>query len=103
MYKDFHDRCNNRGPTISLFKIKDGDCIGGFTSVKWSCDRQQIGDNTAVLFNLSSSRYFPSKKTGKDIYRSGGYGPCFRGSDSDDLSACFEPFNADRNCRSCPK
>jgi hypothetical protein len=28
---DFHSRCDNKGPTISLFKIKDGDCIGGFT------------------------------------------------------------------------
>jgi hypothetical protein len=30
--KDFHSRCDNKGPTISLFKIKDGDCIGGFTN-----------------------------------------------------------------------
>jgi hypothetical protein len=29
--KDFHSRCDNKGPTISLFKVKDGDCIGGFT------------------------------------------------------------------------
>ena len=31
MAKDFHSRCDKKGPTISLFKIKDGDCIGGFT------------------------------------------------------------------------
>jgi hypothetical protein len=31
MKKDFHSRCDNKGPTISLFKVKDGDCIGGFT------------------------------------------------------------------------
>ncbi len=30
--KDFHSRCDKKGPTISLFKIKDGDCIGGFTN-----------------------------------------------------------------------
>ena len=30
--KDFHSRCGKKGPTISLFKIKDGDCIGGFTN-----------------------------------------------------------------------
>jgi len=29
--KDFHDRCDNKGPTISLFKIKDGDVIGGYS------------------------------------------------------------------------
>jgi hypothetical protein len=30
--KDFHYRCDYKGPTISLFKVKDGDCIGGFTT-----------------------------------------------------------------------
>ena len=30
-YKHFHDRCDNKGPTISLFKIKDGDVIGGYS------------------------------------------------------------------------
>jgi nitrite reductase/ring-hydroxylating ferredoxin subunit len=29
--KDFHSRCDRKGPTISLFKVKDGDCVGGFT------------------------------------------------------------------------
>ena len=32
--KDFHSRCDGKGPTISLFKVKDtGDCIGGYTNV----------------------------------------------------------------------
>jgi hypothetical protein len=31
MAKNFHDHCDKKGPTISLFKIKDGDCIGGFS------------------------------------------------------------------------
>ena len=31
MRKDFHSRCDNKGPTIYLFKIKDGDVIGGYT------------------------------------------------------------------------
>lgn len=29
--KDFHSRCDKKGPTISLFKVKGGDCIGGYT------------------------------------------------------------------------
>ena len=29
--KDFHSRCDGKGPTISLFKLKNGDCIGGYT------------------------------------------------------------------------
>jgi hypothetical protein len=32
MLEDFHSRCDGKHPTISLFKIKDGDCIGGYTN-----------------------------------------------------------------------
>ena len=33
MKKDFHSRCDGKGSTISLFKVKDtGDCIGGYTN-----------------------------------------------------------------------
>jgi TLD len=28
--KEFHDRADNKGPTISLLKMKSGDIIGGF-------------------------------------------------------------------------
>ena len=31
-WKDFHHRCDNKGPTISLFKVKDGDVIGGYST-----------------------------------------------------------------------
>ena len=54
MSKDFRSRCKGKAPTISLFKIKNGDCIGGYTSVEWT----YVGidgyadDNGAMLFNL---------------------------------------------------
>jgi hypothetical protein len=33
MAADFHRMSDGKGPTVSLFKIKDNDqCIGGFTS-----------------------------------------------------------------------
>jgi hypothetical protein len=31
-FKDFHDRCDKKGPTICLFRVQDGDCIGGYTT-----------------------------------------------------------------------
>ncbi len=32
---DFHSRSDNKGATISLLKLKDGPCIGGFTNANW--------------------------------------------------------------------
>jgi BTB/POZ domain-containing protein KCTD9 len=61
MKRDFHSRCDNKGPTISLLKVKDGDCIGGFTKAKWSSgDVKHIADSDAMLFNLSCCRHFPN-------------------------------------------
>ena len=33
--ENFHSRCDKKGPTICLFKAKDGDCFGGYTSAQW--------------------------------------------------------------------
>jgi hypothetical protein len=31
---DFHSRCDNKGPTITLIKVEEnGDCIGGYTNL----------------------------------------------------------------------
>ena len=34
--KDFRDKCKSFTPTITLFQIKDGDCIGGYTEMGWN-------------------------------------------------------------------
>ena len=62
MAKDFHSRCDGLGPTISLFKKIDGDCIGGYTSAQWSSPDsvKYVGDSTAMLFNLSWKRHYPT-------------------------------------------
>ncbi len=31
-YKDFHRCADHKGVTVTLFKIEDGDCIGGYTT-----------------------------------------------------------------------
>ena len=33
---DFHSKCDDKGSTLSLFRIKNGDVIGGFTNAPWS-------------------------------------------------------------------
>ncbi len=95
--KDFHDRCDNKGPTISLFKVKDGDCIGGYTMENWQSldDEQYFIDLDAMLFNLSCKLHFPCRGGGEEIGCYKYKGPCFG---ADELSACNEPFNGHGNC-----
>ncbi len=102
-FKDFHSRCDKKGRTVSLFQIKYGDCIGGYTSQCW----ESVGgmgkykeDSSAFLFNLTRSRHFPSKATGKDIFCSSNCGPWFSGGGKSELVAYDAPFNGKGNWRS---
>ena len=85
-------------PTISLFKIKDGDCIGGYTSAKWKSDNKTVVDNDAILFNLSRQRKFLNSKEGFAIYGGSKRGPFFNGEAYPELAAWSEPFNGKLNC-----
>jgi hypothetical protein len=96
-FNDFHSRCNNKAPTISLFKIKDKDCIGGFTSAQWTSEDKFVGDIDAMLFNLSRCRHFPSRQTWKEVWCRDLIGPSFGYGE---LSANDEPFNGEMNCAS---
>ncbi len=98
-WKDFHRQCDNKGKTVSLFQIKDGDCIGGYTSQHWDQSDTFKDDSSAFVFNLTLSRHFPSKATGKDIKCRINWGPTFSGGVSD-LTACNEPYNGNYNCYS---
>ena len=98
--KDFHDRCDSKGRTVSLFQIEQGDCIGGYTSQCWDKSGWYKADSSAFLFNLTRSRHFPSKATGLDIYCNSYNGPCFKGDDLSDLAARYDPFNTKDYCSS---
>ena len=101
-YGNFHTRCDKKGPNLCLFKIKDGDCIGGFTKADWSSPwphYRSVGKTDAILFNLSCFRVFPSKETGTDIYCSYYWGPCFRGGNHTELGT-LAPFNGYESCDS---
>ena len=57
--EEFHSRADHKNWTITLFKIQDGDCVGGFTTQSWH-DRGKynswVSDDNAFLFNLSCAR-----------------------------------------------
>jgi hypothetical protein len=64
MKADFHRMSDGKGPTVSLFKIKENDqCVGGFTSASWTSpqDDTDVNDSTAMLFNLTTQSLFKCK------------------------------------------
>ena len=79
----FHDKCDNKGTTICLFKNEKGYIFGGYASVDWKGknDGYKSAPDSFIftltnIYNLSPTK-FPNLNTSKSIYDSSMYGPCF--------------------------
>ena len=99
MLKDFHERCDDKEGllTITLLKIKDGDCIGGFTKEKYSSKYpKSLKDNSAKLFNVTKQRKFSCGNNCISMIVGESEGPRFGMSDLQ----VIEPFNAFQSCSS---
>ena len=59
-YRDFHDRCDNKGATLTLFKTDDGRVCGGYTSVSWESPKswEFKADPSAFVFSVDHQRVF---------------------------------------------
>ena len=95
--KEFHERCNEKGSTVSLFKMDTGDVIGGFTSAQWKSSGGGFSPcEMACLFSLTNHTLFPVFDHTIAISCSDDEGPYFGFME---LSTWGEYFN-DRICYS---
>lgn len=64
----FHEKCDNKGPTVTLVYNTEGEVYGGYASVSWqSVATKHIYDHAAFLFLLRGTdeakpKKFPVKK-----------------------------------------
>ena len=70
----FHNKCNNKGPTISLFKNENGYIFGGYASIDWTCynnNNKSAPDSFIFtltnIYNISPTK-FPNSDTRYSIY-----------------------------------
>ena len=99
-YADWHSRCDNKGPTLTLFRVKETDLrCGGYTTAPWEAPSSGVYKPcpSSFLFSLEKNLHLPVKDSTKAAYCSGNWGPTF--GDNCDLAAYSEPFNS-KNCRS---
>ena len=80
----FHNKCNNKGPTISLFKNENGYIFGGYASIDWTCYNNYKSAPDSFIFTLTnmyniSPTKFPNSTSTCNIYDSSSYGPTFGG------------------------
>ena len=82
--KDFHNYCNNKGPTLTIIKTTKNKIFGGFTPLNWDNNgRNKVDkDNQTFLFSLDLlKKYDLIDKNKTAIYCCKGYGPYFGGRD----------------------
>jgi len=57
--KDFHSKCDNKGPTITIIQSKGGYLFGGFTSQSWEGNNVYKADPTSFIFTLTNPHSLP--------------------------------------------
>ena len=52
--QDFHDKCDNKGKTISLYLNDKGNIFGGYSSIPWTKNGGDKTANDCFLFTLTN-------------------------------------------------
>ena len=78
-YKTFHDLCDNKGNTLLITKLEDGNILGGFTTKNWDNSHIWKEDKNSFVFSLSRQLKAESNKSIKEhiFCDHSERGPCF--------------------------
>ena len=98
--RTFHNLCDNKGPTVSLYLLNDGNIIGGYTPLYWDTSSGWKKDNETFVFNLNSNLKCVKKDNNTDsifchISYSGFYGTLGYSEGSKDSMKKLFYFNSD--------
>jgi len=81
----FHNKCDNKGESITLIKNEKGNIFGGYASIPWtSANGSYYSAPESFIFTLSNiyntePTKFPSINDQNEVYHYSGYGPIFGG------------------------
>ena len=78
-FQTFHNLCDNKGMTLSLFKLYDGNILGGYTTKDWDDSNSWKKDENAFVFSLTENVKCEVNKNNnyKSIYCNKRCGPFF--------------------------
>ena len=75
---DFHRLCDDKGPTITLFRSNNNRIFGGYLSKNWESSGDWKTDNNVFLFSIDLNKKYKLKNNQNCSYFCSGYlGPCF--------------------------
>jgi len=69
--ENFHEKCDNKSPTISFMKSSEyGRIFGGYTEQNWQINEKLRNDPNAFLFSLTFNEKYPIHKPSHAIFTS---------------------------------
>ena len=71
----FHELCDNKGPTLTLFHVNDGNIVGIYTPLSWDSSSNWKKDMDTFIFNLNKNKICKKLKTDCSIYCNNSCGP----------------------------
>lgn len=95
--KQFHEKCDEKGPTLTLVKSANGNLFGGYTDTSWSSRYKKgryVSSMKSFLFTIvnsakSSATKYVISKSSYAINNHPGFGPIFgAGADLSISSDC---------------
>ena len=82
--KNFHEKCDNQGPTITLCKHEKGYIFGGYSSTAWKSGNNYFASPNSFLFSLTNifetdpiKFHLKDNNSGSSIYDYYNNGPTF--------------------------
>ena len=78
---NFHQVCDNKGPTLVIVKSNHGKVFGGFTDVAWDSTETYKNTKNAFLFSVDRKKKYDIKPGSENsaTYSYTSYGPTFGG------------------------
>ena len=78
----FHEKCDNKGETICLYKNDKGYIFGGYASIPWKSSGDLISAPDCFIFTLTNVHgteptKFINSRTNYSIYHNSNHGPSF--------------------------
>ena len=74
-FSTFHELCDNKGPTLTLFQVNDGNNVGIYTPLSWDTNSNYKKDMDTFIFNLNENRKFKKLKSDYFFYCNRAFGP----------------------------
>ena len=95
---NFHSKCDNKNPTIIIYKNTKDSIFGGYTSLSWSNNGNYRSDPQAFIFTLknihnSEPTKFHVKSEKEGVYHNSTHGPTF--GEGCDIYICSDFLNSD--------